>query len=48
MIESANVFEGKRFGVGAKTLLQAVGLAAPLEPVQPSWGEPYKRDRRPG
>ena len=47
VIESANVFEGKRFGVGDGALRSPVGLAAPVEPVQAVVGRALQAGRRP-
>ena len=44
LIEAANVFEGKRFGVGASTgaLLKPAAWRHLWNPWRPSWGEPYQ------
>jgi broad specificity phosphatase PhoE len=42
VIESANVFEGKGFGGGARTLRQPSNWVHLWNPFRPSWGEPYK------
>ena len=42
MIESANVFEGKRFGVGDGALRKPSAWVHLWNPWKPSWGEPYK------
>jgi len=41
VIESENVFQGFRFGPGAKTLLQPNSWRHLWNPFRPSWGEPY-------
>jgi broad specificity phosphatase PhoE len=42
VIESANVFEGKRFGVGDGALRKPSAWRHLWNPWRPSWGEPYK------
>jgi len=42
VIESANVFEGKRFGHGDNALRKPSAWIHLWNPVKPSWGEPYK------
>jgi broad specificity phosphatase PhoE len=42
VIESANWFEGKRFGVGDGALRQPSAWVKLYNPFKPSWGEPYK------
>jgi broad specificity phosphatase PhoE len=42
VIESGNVFEGQRFGAGARTLRKPAMWRHLWNPVRPSWGEPYK------
>ncbi|MFZ2015257.1 MAG: histidine phosphatase family protein [Nocardioides sp.] len=42
VIESANVFEGKRFGHGDNALRKPSAWIHLWNPVRPSWGEPYK------
>ena len=44
LIEAANVFEGKKFGVGASTgaLLKPAAWRHLWNPWRPSWGEPYQ------
>ena len=42
LIESSNVFEGKAFGGGAATILKHPEMWVHLiNPLKPSWGEPY-------
>ena len=41
VIESANKFEGERFGAGAKTLRNPKHWRHLWNPFTPSWGEPY-------
>ncbi len=41
LIESGNVFEGKRFGRGNTTLTSPSAWVHLWNPVRPSWGEPY-------
>jgi len=43
LIESSNVFEGKRFGKGNTTLSNPSSWIHLWNPVRPSWGEPYKQ-----
>jgi broad specificity phosphatase PhoE len=43
VIESANVFEGKRFGVGDGVLRRPSSWRHLWNPFRPSWGEPYQR-----
>jgi broad specificity phosphatase PhoE len=42
VIESANVFEGKRFGHGDNALRKPSTWIHLRNPLRPSWGEPYK------
>ncbi len=42
VIESANVFEGKSFGVGDGALRSPAAWRHLWNPFKPSWGEPYK------
>ena len=42
VIESTNVFEGKRFGQGDRELRRPSSWVHLWNPVRPSWGEPYK------
>ena len=42
VIESANVFEGKRFGHGDNALRKPSAWIHHWNPMRPSWGEPYK------
>jgi broad specificity phosphatase PhoE len=42
VIESSNVFEGKRFGVGDGALRKPSTWVHLWNPWKPSWGEPYK------
>ena len=42
VIESGNVFEGKRFGVGDGALRKPSAWVHLWNPFKPSWGEPYK------
>jgi broad specificity phosphatase PhoE len=42
VIESGNVFEGKRFGVGDGALRKPSAWLHLWNPWRPSWGEPYK------
>jgi broad specificity phosphatase PhoE len=42
LIESANVFEGKRFGHGENALRKPSTWIHLWNPLRPSWGEPYK------
>jgi broad specificity phosphatase PhoE len=42
VIESANVFEGKRFGIGDNALKKPSTWVHLWNPWKPSWGEPYK------
>jgi broad specificity phosphatase PhoE len=41
VIEAANVFEGKRFGVGDGALREPAAWWHLRNPFRPSWGEPY-------
>jgi broad specificity phosphatase PhoE len=41
VIEAANLFEGKRFGVGDGALRQPSAWWLLRNPLKPSWGEPY-------
>lgn len=42
VIESTNIFEGKQFRVGRSLLRQPSIWPHLLNPIRPSWGEPYK------
>lgn len=42
IIESTNVFEGMRFGVGDGALRRPSAWRHLWNPLRPSWGEPYK------
>jgi broad specificity phosphatase PhoE len=42
LVESANVFEGKRFGHGGNALRKPSTWIHLWNPWKPSWGEPYK------
>lgn len=42
LIEAANIFEGKPFGVGDGVLRQPKAWRYLWNPWRPSWGEPYK------
>jgi len=42
LIESSNVFEGKRVSVGDGALRNPANWWALRDPVTPSWGEPYR------
>jgi broad specificity phosphatase PhoE len=42
VIESTNVFEGKRFGQGDRELRRPSSWVHLWNPFRPSWGEPYK------
>ncbi|WP_435299324.1 histidine phosphatase family protein [Timonella sp. A28] len=42
LIESANYFEGKTFGVGDGSLRHPAHWPRLVNPFKPSWGEPYK------
>jgi broad specificity phosphatase PhoE len=42
VIESTNVFEGKRFGPGDKAMRKPSTWVHLWNPWKPSWGEPYK------
>jgi broad specificity phosphatase PhoE len=42
VIESTNVFEGERFGVGDGALRKPTAWRHLWNPWRPSWGEPYK------
>jgi len=42
VIESSNVFEGKRFGHGENALRKPSTWIHLRNPLKPSWGEPYK------
>lgn len=42
VIESENVFEGKRFGADNKTLVDPRAWRHLWNPFKPSWGEPYR------
>jgi broad specificity phosphatase PhoE len=41
LVEAANVFEGKRFGVGDGALREPSAWWHLRNPFRPSWGEPY-------
>jgi broad specificity phosphatase PhoE len=41
LLESENVFEGKRFGVGDGSLRRPANWRYLWNPFRPSWGEPY-------
>ncbi|MFN8078449.1 MAG: histidine phosphatase family protein [Kineosporiaceae bacterium] len=41
LIEAANVFEGKRFGIGDGALREPSAWRHLYNPFRPSWGEPY-------
>jgi broad specificity phosphatase PhoE len=43
VIESTNVFEGRRFGVGDGVLRRPTSWRYLWNPWRPSWGEPYKQ-----
>ncbi|HZJ04162.1 MAG TPA: histidine phosphatase family protein [Nocardioidaceae bacterium] len=43
VIESTNVFQGSRFGVGDGVLRKPRAWRHLWNPVRPSWGEPYKQ-----
>jgi broad specificity phosphatase PhoE len=43
VIESTNVFEGSRFGVGGGVLRRPSAWRHLWNPFKPSWGEPYKQ-----
>jgi broad specificity phosphatase PhoE len=43
IIESGNVFQGKRFGVGDGALRKPSAWVHLWNPFRPSWGEPYKQ-----
>ena len=43
IIESTNVFEGRRFGVGDGALRRPSAWRHLWNPFKPSWGEPYKQ-----
>ena len=43
VIESFSKFEGRSFGRGAKALLNPATWRYLYNPMQPSWGEPYKQ-----
>lgn len=42
VIESGNVFEGKRFGAGQNALKNPANWRHLWNPLKPSWGEPFK------
>ncbi|MGZ4592612.1 MAG: histidine phosphatase family protein [Actinomycetes bacterium] len=42
LIEAANVFEGKTFGVGDGSLRRPSQWRHLRNPIRPSWGEPYR------
>lgn len=42
VIESGNVFQGKRFGPGNTTLWKPSAWVHLWNPLRPSWGEPYR------
>ncbi|GAA1004715.1 hypothetical protein STXM2123_3004 [Streptomyces sp. F-3] len=41
LIEAANIFEGKTFGVGDGALRRPANWKYVVNPFRPSWGEPY-------
>lgn len=43
LIEAGNHFEGKTFGVGDGSLAHPEHWAKLVNPMRPSWGEPYER-----
>lgn len=43
VIESTNVFEGRRFGKGNNALRNPLTWRHLWNPLRPSWGEPYKQ-----
>lgn len=43
VIEAANLFEGKRFGVGDGALRKPASWWLLRNPFKPSWGEPYQQ-----
>jgi broad specificity phosphatase PhoE len=43
VIESTNVFEGKRFTVGESLIRRPAIWRHLINPMRPSWGEPYKQ-----
>jgi broad specificity phosphatase PhoE len=43
LIEAANHFEGKTFGVGDGSLARPAHWPYLINPFRPSWGEPYKQ-----
>ena len=43
VIEAANVFEGRSFGVGDGVLKKPTAWRHLWNPLRPSWGEPYKQ-----
>ena len=43
VIEAANLFEGKRFGVGDGALRNPASWWLLRNPLKPSWGEPYQQ-----
>jgi broad specificity phosphatase PhoE len=43
VIEAANLFEGKRFGVGDGALRSPASWWLLRNPFKPSWGEPYQQ-----
>jgi broad specificity phosphatase PhoE len=43
VIESSNIFEGKRFTVGESLLRRPSMWPRLINPIRPSWGEPYKQ-----
>ena len=45
VIEAANLFEGKKFAVGAARSRNPSAWWCLRNPVKPTWGEPYQRDR---
>ena len=42
VIESTNIFEGRRFSVGAGIIARPKAWRHLWNPLRPSWGEPYK------
>ncbi len=43
MVESGNVFQGKRFGMGDHVLWKPAAWRHLWNPWRPSWGEPYEQ-----
>jgi broad specificity phosphatase PhoE len=42
LIEAGNIFEGKTFGVGDGSLRRPTHWVHLINPLRPSWGEPYR------